>query len=351
MPLDDTPLYPLYFEPIYKQKVWGGRHLERLGRALPGSTDTLIGESWELADLADTSPSGGGGGAERSVVANGPMRGQTLHELIGRHGRNLLGDLEPTPTGDFPLLVKFLDARQNLSLQTHPSAPYAQTHPDAHLKSEAWYIVEADDGAAIYKGVRSGVTPQQLREAAASADAAAVERLLIRVPVKTGECHYLPSGTLHALGAGILAAEVQTPSDTTFRVFDWGRTGRALHLDEALECIQFGPPDVASHEKRSHVAGMFTTISRLALCEYFCIEKVRMVESYEQELPYNQPAVWMILKGAGRIDPGHGAEPVALEPGRTLLIPANMADARAVFDQDTVWLEVTFPQAMPQVIA
>lgn len=358
MPSNDAPLYPLKFEPIYKEKVWGGRTLESLGRTLPGDETAQIGESWELVDLSETSVSGGGGGQERSAITNGPLAGRTLHEVIQQYGPTLLGRLSLTPSGGFPLLVKFLDARQNLSVQVHPSVEYVQAHPEAHLKSEAWYIVDADPNAVIYKGVQKGVTAQQFREAI---EANTVEQFMIKVPVKAGDCHYLPSGTCHALGAGVLVAEVQTPSDTTFRVFDWGRTGRELHIDAALQCIHFGPADVQHYEQRSHIAGMFTTVTRLVTCEHFRIEKVRMVEGYQQEIPYDQPAVWMVLEGGGRITQGDGTTssagggnpgfPVSFEPGQTLLMPAGMSDAHVSLDQNTVWLEITFPQAMAQQIA
>ncbi|MEX0774642.1 MAG: type I phosphomannose isomerase catalytic subunit [Phycisphaeraceae bacterium] len=358
MPADEP--YPLKFEPIYKEKVWGGRRLERLGRQLPGDASTLIGESWEIADLGETSVSGGGGGAARSRICNGPLAGATLHDAVTRLGPALLGNLALTDTGDFPLLVKYLDAKENLSVQVHPSPQYAQAHPEAHLKSEAWYIVEAEPDAAIYKGLKEGTTPQKVRQAITTGTEADVEALLIRIPVKAGDCHYLPSGTCHALGAGVLVAEVQTPSDTTFRVYDWGRSGRELHVEPALESMTFGPADTRQYEKRTHIAGMFTTVSRLVQCEHFRIEKVRMSEGYEQEIPYDQPTVWMVLQGAGRMTPGnpsragrhaHSAEPLTFTKGDTLLLPASSKDAHVAFDADTIWLEVTFPQAQPTQIA
>lgn len=350
----DLPLYPLKFHPIYKEKVWGGRTMEKLGRRLPGSEQTRIGESWEVVDLGQTSPSGGGGAAERSIIRNGPLAGVSLHEAIQRFGSCLMGRLRPTESGDFPVLIKFLDARENLSIQVHPSPAYARAHPAAHLKSEAWYILDALPGSVIYKGMREGVTPEQFRQAIQAGTAQAVEEMLIKVPVKAGDCHYLPSGTCHALGAGILVAEVQTPSDTTFRVYDWGRpssAGRELHIDQAIACIHFGPPNVRSYERRSHIAGMFTTVTRLVLCEHFRIEKVRMAESYEQEIPYDQPAIWMVLEGQGVILPGNGAEAVTFERGETLLVPAELKEAKVRLEADTVWLEVTFPQALPEQIA
>lgn len=354
MPSELPPLYPLKFQPIYKEKVWGGRTIEKLGRRLPGADKqppTPIGESWEIVDLAQTSPSGGGGHAERSIISNGPLKGKSLHEAITLYGESLLGRLALSEHGEFPLLVKFLDAKENLSVQVHPSAEYAAKHKDAFLKSEAWYIVDADPGATIYKGIQRGTAPEAFRKAVESGDRAAVEALMIRVPVKAGDCHYLPSGTCHALGAGVLVAEVQTPSDTTYRVYDWGRKGRELHLNQAMQCIQFGAADTKRSERRSHIAGMFTTVTRLVLCEHFRLEKVRMAEEYEQEIPYDQPAIWMVLDGMGTITPGNGAEAVKFHRGETLLVPANMNDAKVRLDANTVWLEVTFPKAQPEQIA
>ncbi len=341
------PIYPLTFTPIYKEKVWGGRTLEKLGRTLPGGPNALIGESWELADLAQTSVSGGGGGAERSVIANGPLAGRTFTDVICEAGTDILGGLTLTPDGGFPILLKFLDARQHLSVQVHPSHAYAEQHDDAFLKSEAWYILDADPGAVIYKGVKPGVTPQQFREAIEQDQ---VEPLLITVPVKPGDCHYLPSGTCHALGEGVLVAEVQTPSDTTFRVYDWGRTGRELHVDQAIECIDFGPPDVSQNEPNTKVQGAFAEITRLVACEYFRIDRYQVDQAQEQALSYAQPVVWMVLEGNGAIS-CEGAPDVTFGRGQTLYIPPGMRNGKLRLEAGTTWLEVTFPQADPSSIA
>jgi mannose-6-phosphate isomerase len=366
--------YPLIFDPVYVPKVWGGNTLEQMGRQLPGdqaSADAMpIGESWELVDLplgSITNPTISAKGqtvgqdeprhtdvGPVSVITNGPLAGKTLHQVINEFGEQWNGRLRPTETGHFPLLVKYLDARQNLSLQVHPSAQYAADHPEAHLKSEAWYIVEAEPDAVIYKGIQQGVTPKDFRKAIETGSQEDVEALLIKVPVKKGQAHYLPSGTCHALGAGILVAEAQTPSDTTFRVYDWGRTDRQMHIEEAMQCIDFGPPDVAMYEKRSHIAGMFTTISSLISCEHFRIEKVRMIEGFEQELPYDQPAIWMVLQGKGQIITAgkNSATPdIEFQRGQTLFMPANMTDAKVKLETDTVWLEITFPQTMTEQFA
>ena len=345
----DQPLYPLLFEPRYLEKVWGGRALASLGdhRALPGDDATPIGESWELADLGATAASGAGGDAIRSVIANGPLHGMTLHEAMQRFGERLLGRLRPTDAGDFPLLVKYLHAMQPLSVQTHPSPAYAEAHPQAHCKNEAWYILAAEPGAVIYKGVRTGVDRAAFRKAMEQGD---IDAAMNKVPVKAGDCHYLPSGLCHALGAGIVVAEVQTPSDTTFRLYDWGRTDRETHLDEAIKAMMFDDVDVRPYERRTHIAGVFTAVSRLVSCEHFRIERVRMTEAYEQEIPYDQPTVWMVLEGAGRVTTADAA-PVEFARGQTLLMPARMTDAKVHLTADTRWLEISFPQTQTELIA
>jgi len=340
MPNSFTP-YPLVFEPIHKEKVWGGRTLEQLGHALPGDKDLPIGESWELVDLASTSVSGGGGGAEHSIIADGPWSGRGIDELLAAHQSAVLGSRTRAQGAGFPLLIKFLDARENLSVQVHPSPAYAETHDDVHLKSEAWYIIACDDDAVIYKGMRPGVTPDQLRAAIATNTDDAVVPLLNVIPVKPGDCHYLPSGTCHALGEGILVAEVQTPSDTTFRVYDWGRTGRELHVDQALACIDFAHTPKASKPSQSEL-GNFKTQTK-ASCEFFTITEVRSTDSAAATLSLNGAEVWIGL--SGEITMQHdGQEAVALPVGRTMLLPAGLQTIDALATEGGRWLRVTIPQ-------
>ncbi|MEQ9453172.1 MAG: class I mannose-6-phosphate isomerase [Phycisphaeraceae bacterium] len=341
-------IYPLRFQPIYKEKVWGGRTLEKLGRDLPGDETTQIGESWEITDLDQTSSSGGGGDPEHSVVANGPLMGQRIDQVIRDYADELMGTVAPSPEGGFPLLIKFLDARENLSLQVHPSEQYASQHPEAHLKSEAWYILDAEPGARIYKGLEEGVTEEHLRKAIA---ADSVRDMLVEVPVKKGDCHYLPSGTCHALGEGVLVAEVQTPSDTTFRVYDWGRQGRALHLDQAMQCIHFGPAQVSAYERKAPPIkyGQAST-ARLVTCEHFGIDRVYGPTGFEDSLAETNPTIWMILEGSGRFEiPSMETYPFAA--GQTWLIPPYLGDGWAVLEKGSVWLEVTFGKTEPVRVA
>lgn len=341
-------LYPLKFEPIYMPKVWGGRTLNSvLGRQLPG--DEPIGESWELADLAGTSAGGGGGAAARSIIANGPLAGQTLHALIQQFGSELMGNLQTTDVGGFPLLVKYLDANDNLSVQVHPSPAYAETHADAHLKSECWYVINARPGAKIYRGLQPGVDRDQFAKAIENNT---VESLMIAESVSVGDMFYLPSGTCHALGAGILCAEVQTPSDTTYRVYDWGRTGRELHIEQALACIEFGPAQVDGYEPNTVISNDQLVSTALVRCEYFNVDRHQPAADFSYQPGHIDPVVLMITSGCGVIRcRDSDCDQTTFKAGDTILLPAKLQAAEICFDTDCDYLEVTFPQARADTIA
>ena len=324
---------PLRFDSLLFAKVWGGRGLAKLGKALPAAGG--IGESWELADLPQTSAGGAGGGEARSRIATGAHSGRTLGELIGtsgetRHG--LLGSAQPSEDGGFPLLIKYLDASENLSVQVHPSPRYASEHPECKLKTECWYILDAAPGAVIYKGLKPGA---HARLAQAIANGSIVNDL-IAVPAITGECHNLPSGTLHALGAGVLVAEVQTPSDTTFRVYDWGRTGRELHVAQALECIDAAAPPVTSRMPSGQVE------TRLVDTEYFTLDELHIGAGAKVEAAAHHTCdVLMVVRGGGALHDVRSkpALPMELKLGQTVLVPHNaLAHWRFVATDPTVLL-------------
>ncbi len=327
-------LCPLVFEPILKPKIWGGRRLAScLNKSLP--PEVGVGESWEVADLEE----------DQSVARGGPARGRTLGELVKEWGPDLLG---PAALVDnrFPLLIKYLDAREHLSVQVHPGQAMARRlGGSVRVKNEAWYVIAADNNGCIYRGFQPGVTHADFR---AAIENHTVESILKRIPVKAGRGYFLPSGTVHALGAGVLVAEVQTPSDITYRVWDWGRSdpstgrGRELHIPEALECASFEPVDPAT-EKRSHVATVWSTATRLITCESFIIERVHIIDGIDQSLPRGHLAVWMMLEGRARITYSPTAEPCEFVGGDTVVLPAALDHARVQTDMDCVWLEVTLP--------
>lgn len=337
-------LYPLLFQPRLVEKMWGGRKLQTiLGKVLP--TVKTIGESWELYDF----PPGVVDGSNQwvsSLVANGPLAGHTLHSLVSTRSMELLGSVRPVGAeGQFPILIKFLDAREDLSVQVHPDEKYAAANPGAHLKSEAWYVIQNDPDARLLKGLNPASSKDKFTAAIKTGN---VEDHIQAIKVKPGDCHYLPSGTVHALGAGILVAEVQTPSDTTFRVHDFNRidpaTGklRKLHVQEALACIDFQAA-AEPQPPRTHVAGPHTTVSRLVTSPYFTMEKVRVGEAVEQPVPYSKPVVWIMLEGDAQVKAEGYAEATKIKAGDTVLLPADMKNPMLKTLSDCVWLEVTFP--------
>ena len=312
-------LYPLTFEPIFQERIWGGRRLSELyGKALPAGVP--IGESWELADL----PNG------QSVVANGPLKGRTLRAMMEQQGQAIMGITGFT--GPFPLLIKLLDAEDVLSVQVHPDAATCRKMGKGEPKTECWYIVAARPGAAIYKGLKPGTTRRVFEEAVRNGTCA---DFLERVPVEVGQCHFLPSGMCHAVGEGLVIAEIQQPSDTTYRVFDWNRkdakTGkpRQLHIEDAIESIHFNDTGNTAP----------TTIGRLVDAPEFKVDKGHQLPGCEVLLKPGQMRSLVILSGSGQIV-AETVEPVRFKAGQTLLIPAAYQGTMQ-FDRDCDYLTVT----------
>lgn len=222
----------LRLRPRLVPKPWGGRRLAELGRDLPDGVD--VGESWEVADLTSDQTA-----VEdpTSRVADGPLEGRTLAELAVDHPDWLLGRSTRREDGRFPLLVKLLDAREPLSVQVHPTA--ATVRPGEHVKEESWIVLAAEPDATLLLGLREHVTPEQLEDAAGTPR---IVELLREVPVTPGDVLHVPPGVVHALGAGVLVAEIQTPSDTTYRLYDWteelGRAPRELHEEAGVAAVE-----------------------------------------------------------------------------------------------------------------
>ncbi len=244
---------PIVFEPLYMERIWGGRRLESLlGRQLP--VGTRIGESWELVDREDA----------QSVVHEGPLRGCTLHELWTQHRAAVFGPgLPETPR--FPLLCKILDAQDRLSVQVHPPAAVA-ARLGGEPKTEMWYLLDALLESDLYAGLKRGVTRETFEEALRDGR---VAETIHTLPTKAGDAIFIPSGRIHAIGAGNLIVEVQQNSDTTYRVFDWNRLGldgqpRALHVAESLESIDFADPEPHFAEPDGDT---------LIACAFFRVEK------------------------------------------------------------------------------
>lgn len=337
-------LHPIKFVPRFVEKIWGGDALARVvGKQLPAGKK--IGESWELFDFppgvvgADgRSPDDDPKGWTSARVADGPLKGKTLHELMLAEQAALLGDAKPveTPAGpQFPLLIKFLDARQDLSVQVHPPEAYAKSHPDAAVKNECWYVLDHEKDARILIGTKPGTTRDAFAE---SIRQGTCESLINAVKVNDGDTFYLPSGTVHALGAGAVVAEVQTPSDTTYRVFDFNRvepsTGkpRALHVEQALDCIDFEKDAT----KNFVAAGEDDKV--ITAAPQFTLRRRSAKAGTRVPVPAGQMRVVIVVEGGGRIGDGDGR--VAITKGETILVPASVAGTIEATTH-LKWLEAT----------
>ena len=295
--------YALVFDPIFKPRIWGGQMLRtHFGKAIP--PDVRIGESWELADLP----------GDKTRIRNGRLAGKTLAELPLEDRRLFFPDL--SPSAPFPLLIKLLDAQDVLSVQVHPDGETCRRMGRGDPKTECWHILAAGPDAVIYKGLRPGTTRRQLEQAIGQGT---VAELLCRVPVRPGECHFIPAGTCHAIGAGLLIAEIQTPSDTTYRVFDWNRLDdqgqpRPLHIDEALESIHY---DSSPRNWPYGPKGFWRIASSLSSRQHFACNGQTL------SLASGSTQVLIPVSGRGKIEnPDRSVTP--FQPGDTILIPATM---------------------------
>jgi mannose-6-phosphate isomerase len=308
---------PLRFHPYLRPMVWGGRRLgEVLGKPLP--TADAYGESWEVSDHP----------AHRSVIAAGPRAGRTLRDLMEHERAALLGP-SATAYDVFPWLVKLLDAWDWLSVQVHPDEEAVKRlWPGEGSKTEAWFVLDAAPGGKIYAGLLPGVGERELRAALA---AGTVAECLHRFEPRSGDCLFLPAGTVHAVGGGVLMAEVQQTSDATFRLFDWNRRdaqgqSRKLHIEESIASIhwQNGPVrPVRVADYGSAEAGPLS--QALVQCRYFALEYVRQREAFWcGGVGRTQTAV--VLHGAARLESAEGEQDV--RTGDTLLFPAAMPRVR-----------------------
>jgi mannose-6-phosphate isomerase len=319
-------LYPLTFHPIFKERVWGGRNLERLyGKALPPGHP--IGESWEITDR----PEG------VSVVANGPLAGRTLRQLMEEHGREILGAASPEG-GRFPLLIKILDATDTLSVQVHPPANVA-ARLGGEPKTEMWYIADATPEAALYAGLRQGVTREEFERRIGDGS---VAESLHRLPVKKGDAMFLPSGRLHAIGAGNVIFEIQQNSDTTYRVFDWNRLGldgrpRDLHVQASLESIDFEdfePGLIQSIYSRNPTMKVRYVVDS----PLFRVDGYQVKRGVRWYLRSEAMQIIGVLQGELSI--GHGDQTVLLKPGGFCLLPASLGRVTLVAERAVEYLHV-----------
>jgi mannose-6-phosphate isomerase len=308
---------PLAFEPIFIERMWGGRRLEsQFHKKLP--PQKRIGESWEIVDRSEA----------QSIVAAGPLRGRTLHELWTQHRQEIFGEVPDTPC--FPLLIKILDAQEKLSLQVHPPENVA-SRLGGEPKSEFWYVAAADPDAEVFVGFREPVTRDRFEERLR--DGTVIDHVH-RIAVQAGDAVFLPAGRVHAIGAGNLLIEIQQNSDTTYRAFDWNRTDpatgtkRDLHVEHAIQCIDFEDVEPKLIQSEGEL---------LISHNIFEIRKWNLDEPRET-VPLGQFAIVCCLSG------NLSCAKAELAPGELLLVPAQLEDRKLKpLAPNTSLLRVTIP--------
>lgn len=320
-------LYPLKFTPIFKHKVWGGQKLQTLLNKRVTGDD--IGESWEISAVQDNI----------SIVSNGYLAGNNLQELIEVYMGELVGEKIYEKFGiEFPLLIKFIDANDILSVQVHPGDKLAKERHNAYGKTEMWYVLEAESDAELIAGFNRPVTREEYLEMSQSGR---LSEILKKEKVQSGTCFFIPNGAVHAIGAGVLLAEIQQTSDITYRIYDWDRKDkdgklRELHTDWAIDAIDFTPRESYKKEYQETDATKVSLVESL----YFTTNLLNFNEP--QTFDYSMLDSFVVyMCVAGQVALTAHEETVSLEKGESVLIPASVNVVNIVPKEETKLLEVS----------
>ena len=306
-----SELYPLRFKHVYRDYIWGGdkivRHYDR--EEPPG----IYAESWEVS----TRPEG------ESIIRDGPLEGMPLRELVKTKGAELLGT--EVKGDDFPLLIKLIDSKDRLSVQVHPDDETAAAY-GGEAKTEMWYVLDAEPGARVYAGLRKGVTEEEFRKAIETNE---FEDILIAVPVSKGDAIFIPGGLVHAIDRGCLLLEVQQNSNTTYRIYDWGRTGhdgkpRELHIDEALRVIKWEQEKKPMVEASAIEMPGHNKAWEILACPYFRMERFLVTEP--MSCHNDGSSFHAIFVASGEASIGWDDLEIDVSPGTSCLMPAALKD-------------------------
>ena len=334
-----TNIYPLTFTPVFRDYIWGGRNLAtKLGRSIPAG---IIAESWDIS----------GHPSSPTTVDQGPFAGQSLLAVLEQLGADLVGSRSQAmlERGTFPLLIKLLDANKPLSVQVHPEDEYATAHENGELgKTEMWYILHAEPEAYLIYGLTPNVTPASFR---AAIESGILEPCLHRLPVKAGDAVFIPAGSVHAIMNGIVLAEIQQNSDTTYRVYDWNRVGadgkpRPLHIDKALEVINFAQvePTAFTPQLIEHSPALQRDF--ITTCPYFNVEKLTFTEgnqTFKGSCDGSTFEIWGTMSGRAQVN--WAGTPLPLPAIRFILLPAALGDFEIEVTEPGTLLRVYVPEA------
>lgn len=330
--MNQIPLYPLKFKPILKHYLWGGGNLKQL---FPEKINSLesVAESWEISDI----------GEDISVVVNGALAGRSLRELLQTRGGEILGaKVASQLKGSFPLLIKLIDAEDQLSIQVHPDDAYAKRNEGGKRgKTEMWYLLHTSKGAKLYCGFQSRVTREQFLKAQKRDQ---YEELLQAYTTQPGDVFFVPAGTIHSIGKGNILFEVQVASDVTYRLYDWGRvdkkTGkpRPTHLEKSNAVILFENPEAGKVSTKVLEKSKSLVKEELVHCAYFKVDKWTVAKSAEEKID-GKFRIYCMTQGKGELV-SH-ASVVSFQAGDTFLIPAALETVQIKSNQTVEFLNVT----------
>ena len=323
-------LYPFKFEPLLRPMIWGGNDICKFKEITP--VEAGIGESWEISDFKDS----------MSVIANGELKGKNLQEVIAENGAEFMGKHVYDRFGNrFPLLVKFIDACNDLSIQVHPDDELAGERHQSFGKTEMWYVINAREGAGLYSGFSSQITPDEYVDRVKNNTFMDV---LKRYEVKAGDVFFLPAGRVHAIGSGLFVAEIQQTSDVTYRIYDYNRLDkegnrRELHTDLAKDAINYEvlPNYQTEYTRQENVP------VELVECKYFHTNLLEMDQPLERKLKqFDSFVIYICSAGKGVIEDAAGNK-VEVRKGDSILIPASLADLTIHPEGNLNLLEVYIP--------
>ncbi len=301
--------YPLKFNPVYKNYIWGGHNLKKINKNIP---QEITAESWELSTHEDGV----------SVVSNGELKEKTLNKLINKYGVEILGTNVYDKYRDMPILIKFIDAQKDLSVQVHPDDRYAIKYENGQNgKTEMWYILDAEENSNLVYGLKKGITKESFIK---TIDDNIVEECLNYISVNKGDVLNIPAGTVHAIGAGLLIAEVQQKSNLTYRVYDYNRVGndgkkRELHIDKALKVIDFD-----NNEMKKCTSLLNLNEGCMIKNEYFSLTEINVIGTIKESSRNESCHVFIFLDGEGAIF--YENKELKVKKGDTVLIPAVLGD-------------------------
>lgn len=303
-------LYPLKFKPILKDKIWGGTKLKSILNKDSQGPNT--GESWEISDVE----------GDTSIVSNGSLVNHSLKQLLSTHKADLVGKKNFEQFGNkFPLLIKFIDAREDLSIQLHPNDELAAKRHNSFGKTEMWYVMQADEGSNLIVDFNQKMTPKLYLE---HLENKTLPKILNFESVTAGDTYFIEVGRVHAIGAGVMLAEIQQTSDITYRIYDWGRIDddgnpRELHTDLAIDAIGFDMPDNfrVNYDKTKNQS------NQMVSCPYFTTNYLKIDKELQKENTYDSFVIYICVEGEAKIKTETHSE--VIKTGETLLLPAAIS--------------------------